>query len=259
MLAAVKSGDAKELAELIRQDPGYDVNMGQNATGWTLLHYACYEDAVIPVLLAHPAIDVNVKPESGFTPFMLAGSNGCTSCVRELLKDPRVKVNETINGGRTPLWYATTNDRLEVIKWWIASGREMDLGTPGDVYKTDAISMAKKWGRHEVVTLLQRFKENPEETTHKIRVELGWYAEAAAEIFALMVFVSDELLQVNDATTPSPAARFFSIARKLPLELKMILCLRVVGSVKELIPTMEREAAFKELANRLLWSSMFTS
>ena len=135
----------------------------------------------------------------------------------------------------------------------------MDLGTPGDVYKTDAISMAKKWGRPEVVTLLQRFKENPEETTHKIRVELGWYAEAAAEIFALMVFVSDELLQVNDATTPSPAARFFSIARKLPLELKMILCLRVVGSVKELIPTMEREAAFKELAKRLLWSSMFTS
>ena len=161
--------------------------------------------------------------------------------------------------GYTPLWNAALNGYLDVIKWWIASEREMDLGTPGDVYKTDAISMAKKWGRHEVVTLLQRFKENPEETTHKIRVELGWYAEAAAEIFALMVFVSDELLQVNDTTTPSPAARFFSIARKLPLELKMILCLRVVGSVKELIPTMEREAAFKELAKRLLWSSMFTS
>ena len=27
MLAAVESGDAKELAELIRQDPGFDVNI----------------------------------------------------------------------------------------------------------------------------------------------------------------------------------------------------------------------------------------
>jgi len=28
MLAAVQSGDVKKLAELMRQDPGFDVNMG---------------------------------------------------------------------------------------------------------------------------------------------------------------------------------------------------------------------------------------
>ena len=98
----------KKLAELIRQDPGFNVNM-RDEDGWTLLHLACLESSrspVIPLLLAHPNIDVNVKRESGYTPFILASSNGRTSCVRELLKDSRVKVNEPTNDGWTPLWAA---------------------------------------------------------------------------------------------------------------------------------------------------------
>ena len=71
MLAAVEKGDAKKLAELIRQDPGFDVNMDQNGSGRTLLHYACQgssRSAVIPLLLlAHPDIDVNVR-SNGRTP-----------------------------------------------------------------------------------------------------------------------------------------------------------------------------------------------
>ena len=83
--------------------------------------------------------------------------------------------------------------------------------------------------------------------------------ELAAEVFALVVFVSDGLLQINETTTPSPAARFFSIARRLPLELQMVLCHHVVGSAKEIIPGKDSEVAFKELARRLLWPSIFTS
>ena len=73
MLAAVKSGDVEKLAELIRQDPGFKVNQ-QNEDGYTLLHYACNNDsrsAVIPFLLAHPDIDVNVKNMHGATPFYI--------------------------------------------------------------------------------------------------------------------------------------------------------------------------------------------
>jgi len=74
-------------------------------------------------------------------------------------------------------------------------------------------------------------------------------------MFALVVFVSDGLLEIKDTTTT--AARFFSIARRLPLELQMMLCHRVVGSAKEIIPGKDSEVAFKELARRLLWSSFF--
>ena len=252
MLTAVCKGDAKGLAELMRQDPGFDVNMGLDGDGWTLLHFACNSDsrsAVIPLLLAHPDIDVNLKTKYGSTPFYLACQNGSPSCVLEMLKDSRVKVNEPDNDGETPLWRAAYYGRFDLIKWWIASGREIDLGKPGDVDKTDAIGGAKKRGKTEVVTLLERFKENPEKTRHAMRVELGCCDELAAEMFALVVFVSDGLLKIKD-TTPSPAARFFKIATQLPLELQMVLCRRVVGSAKEIVPGKDSEVAFKGLARK---------
>jgi len=126
----------------------------------------------------------------------------------------------------------------------------MDLGKPGDIYRTDAIGAAKKYGNTEAVALLERFKSDAAQTRHMMRVELGWHDELAAEIFALLVFVSDGLLQIND-TTPSPAARFFSIARRLPLELQMVLCFRQVGSDNEIIHGKDSEVAFKTLARRL--------
>jgi len=97
MLAAVESGDAKELAELMRQDPGFNVNMEVDGLGWTLLYSACLDSersAVIPLLLAHPDVDANVKDGDGWTPFYLACADGSTPCVRALLKDSRVNVNE---------------------------------------------------------------------------------------------------------------------------------------------------------------------
>ena len=174
MLVAVMNGDVKELAGLIRQDPGFKVNM-DHGNGNTLLHHACYGDsrsAVIPLLLAHPDIDVNVKDSTGWTPFNYA-CDGRPSCVREMLKDSRVKVNEPDNNGTTPLWRAAYDGYLEVIKVWIASGREMDLGTPGDIYKTDAIGGAKRNGKKEVVTLLERFKSDAAKTRSEVRKELG--------------------------------------------------------------------------------------
>ena len=73
MLAAVNSGDAEKLAELMGQDPGFDVNMDWSVGHKvTLLQRACNGDsrsAVIPLLLAHPDIDVNVKDIFGYTPF----------------------------------------------------------------------------------------------------------------------------------------------------------------------------------------------
>jgi len=106
-----------------------------------------------------------------------------------MLKDSRVKVNEPNNARCTPLWRAASHGHFDVVKWWIASGREMDLGKPGDVEKTDAIGVAKKRCKRDVVALLERFKENPVETRDTVSVELGWYDEAASEMFALVVFL----------------------------------------------------------------------
>jgi len=167
-----------------------------------------------------------------------------------MLKDPRVKVNEPDDNGRTPLWWAAYDGHLEGIKWWVTSGREMDLGRPGDVSRTDAIGIAKRYAKTEVVDLLERFEENPVKTRHQVRVELGLADEMAAEMFALVVFVTDGLLQIKDTKTTTPAARFFNIATQLPLELQMVLCFRQVGSDKEIIPGNDSEVAFRSLATR---------
>jgi len=74
MLEAVCKGDAKKVAELMRQDPGFKVNM-LHKDGWTFLHYACIgsgRSLVIPLLLAHPDIAVNLKDSTGWTPLFFS-------------------------------------------------------------------------------------------------------------------------------------------------------------------------------------------
>jgi len=87
-----------------------------------------------------------------------------------------------------------------------------------------------------------------------MRVKLGVLDELAAEVFALTVFLCDELLHLKP-TLDTAATRFFAIAKKLPMELQMVLCHRVVGSMKQNILRKDSEAAFKSLARILIFQS----
>ena len=127
---------------------------------------------------------------------------------------------------------------------------------------TTALEIARKYKRTEVVTLLESFMRNPAQTRRELRVKLGILDELAAEVFALTVFLCDDLLQLKPAplaSTPNPAAtdalRFFTIASKLPMELQMIICHRAIGSMKQNILHKNSEAAFKALARILLLAS----
>jgi len=99
---------------------------------------------------------------------------------------------------------------------------------------------------------------NPTQIRHELRMKLGALDELAAEVFALTVFLCDELLLLKPAPTHNFAAgaatRFFAIASQLPMELQMILCHRAVGSMKQNILQKDSEAAFKSLAKTLLLS-----
>ena len=118
-----------------------------------------------------------------------------------------------------------------------------------------ALEIAREKGKTEAVQLLERFIVNPGLTRHELRVKLGFPDELAAEVFALTVFLCDELLQLKPASHPAatstPAAaaiRFFTIAKRLPMELQMILCHRAVDSAKENVLRKDSEVAFKSLA-----------
>ena len=64
---------------------------------------------VVKLLLAHIAIDVNMKDITGRTPlsFVLGFQCGHVSVVQVLLKDPRVNTTLDDDCGRTPLWWAS--------------------------------------------------------------------------------------------------------------------------------------------------------
>jgi len=169
------SGRVEDVKSILRKNPSLNVNWkNEEIDSETALHAACYKghDSVVSILLAHPDIDPNLKNKFGDTPFLFACFYGRTSCVRLLLQDQRVMVHEPTNPGSTPLRWAAYYGRHDVIKWWIASGREMNLGTPGDSY-TDTIGAAKKEKKTEVVSLLERFKSDAGKTRSEIKTELG--------------------------------------------------------------------------------------
>jgi len=242
---AIEKGRIREAEEILRDNPTIDVNW---ADGWSLLRVACRfeRDSIVALLLTHPDIDVNLASRDEWTPFYTACYNGHTRCVRLLLNDPRVRVNEAINGF-TPLWEVAENGFIDIVRWWIASGREMDFGVFGD-RKTDVLGVARKKNSMQVVPLLERAKNNLEKTRYELRLELGFDDQVAAEVFALMVFVSDGLLAIRGE---DKAVRFFAIATQLPLELQMELCHRLVGSCKEFVPVGNSEMAFKRLASMI--------
>jgi len=254
LIDAAISGDAPLVAEILTNNPDIDINWKyEKISGRATAHWMADKGIgfILGLLLTHPDIDVNMRDNSGCTPLLLACEAGNFDPVGVLLKDFRVDVNEPNYESHTPLYRAAFSGSIFVIQTWIASGREMNLGRPGK--NTDVIRIAKERGNTEALTLLERFKENPVETRHQVRLKSGWYDEAAAEIFALAVFVSDGLLQVTRGNHPTttPTAKFVAVASHLPLELQMVLCYRVAGSAKEIIPNDVRELAFKILGNAL--------
>jgi len=187
------------------------------------------------------------------------------SVVRVSLKDPRVDIILEENNGCTLLWWVSCWGRREVVECLIASGRDLgDIENKrgghwnGEWEKSSALEMARKYDKTEVVSLLERFLANPAQIRHELRVKLGVLDEMAAEVFALTVFLCDDLLQLKPASHPAAgaaASRFFVIATKLPMELQMVLCYRVVGSMKQNILKKDSEAVFTSLAKVLLLDS----
>ena len=254
------SGNTSEVVSLLRDHPNLNVNWTNEIT-WSALHYASFHghSDIVKLLLAHtPAsVNPNIKGWNGQTAFSLACQTGHLETAGLLLGDPRVEITLEDGLGCTPLWYASANGKTKVMKWLMASGRDLgDLNQTGNYHGVQytALEIAQERKKFRLTALLERFMANSAQTRHEIRAELGFPDELAAEVFALIVFLCDELLHLTPAhTLTNPGAtRFFTIASKLPMELQMVLCHRGVGSMKQNIVSKDSEAAFKALTRTLL-------
>jgi hypothetical protein len=244
------------------RNPNFDCNWRSYCyLDQPILVSACDENNVAAVkrLLAFPDIDVNAKDTEGYTAFTLSAVKGRLDCVKVLLEDKRVKLNNLDRQGYSTLCSTAFYGNAEVIIHWIASGRELYLGNKGDK-RTDAIKGAETNLRGEfsamemkyktvIALLLKAYINEPLLTQNKMRKLIG-KPSIEAEFFAAIIFLCDGLLEFKEKEKgDSKAIKFFKIARILPMDIQLILCCRTMGSSKENIPGWERETAFKELAS----------
>jgi hypothetical protein len=265
LCSAAYNGTIEEVETLLRDHPDLDINW-KDVCGWTALNAASFngQAKVVKLLLAHPAINVNMQTSFGATSLLLCYSCDINTTFQLLLKDPRVDFTLNDYDGHTLLWFVSFRGEFKIIEMLIASGKDLgDINLKGrnsdDGKVYTALEIARKQRNDIVVSLLERFMTNPSQTRYEIRVKLGFTDALAAEIFTLTIFLCDNLLQFkpplvthSTSTTAINATRFFAITRRLLMELQMIMCHRAVGSMNQNILRKDSEPAFKSLTRTLL-------
>jgi len=259
---AVKFGDLRKVKSILRYHPETNVNW-ESLFERNILAWACIRGhpSIVSALLAHPTINVNVKSSrNGYTALYYAGYKGPVSCLRLLLDDPRVDVNLHTGEGETPLSNASSVGRLDVVRSLIASGRDLDFGKPRRKDDAIAATKAESWEGKEgkrnkaaVNSLLKKFKKDPVQTRFEVRVGLGSKDEMAAEVFALVVFLCEGFVKLHrkGKRALEPGRRFFNVAKRLPMELQMILCHLAMGSTKESVHSADAQAGFRSVSTKL--------
>ena len=262
------------VVNFLLEHPRIEVNK-PNINDGTPFFLACQQghDDVVASLLRDGRVDIckaNIKLSS---PFFKACQNGHEKVVAQLLADQRVDVNQPEIDNCTPLWFAAEFGHLQVVQLLLVSGREVDTtvksvaGTAGWNNKT-AIEIAQfqemllqdddesEEEYHKrlangplIVSLLESFDADPNATRQQLRTLPHLRDPFIGDVFALVVFLSDGLLQIR--TGEAETHRFFHIAAKLPMELQMLLCNRVLESVKDFVLLKYSEPAFWRLGNLL--------
>jgi hypothetical protein len=254
---AVARGDVDKMTEMLKNEPDFDVN-ATPGDEWTLLHEctATNNTRVLGFLLKYPGIDVNVRywDWNGTTPLMSALFHKHDSCVRMLLSDPRTDATISDEYDITPLWLSCARSSLITVHLLFASGKEL-----GDFNNTatsgsrvlNIFEVAAESGDAEISRLIDSYAKDKFVTIHLVRLHLEWTDAFVSDLFALIIFLCDDLLEIPTTIYQylkgdySPACRFFKIASRLPMELQMVLCNRAFGSMKDTVLTKDSEPAFR--------------
>ena len=265
----------KEVVSLLLGDMRIDLNKPMKG-GFTPFIIACDRNRVevISLLLADMRTDVTQTTDLQGTPFYVACQNGHQEAVELLLDDPRIDINKPETEQCTPLWMASHNGHLGVVQLILASGREVDTQTksldgvdpwnnknpaeiaqwvgaePMDPEDTEEDYIRAKKNCLQIADLIESFDLDPATTRQQLRELPHLRTSFFSAVFALVVFLCDDLLVIKPLTTKT--SRFLRIAVQLPMELQMVLCNRLFGSGKDHVLTNHSEPAFKKLARKLL-------
>ena len=193
LLEFVETGSTSKVRNWLLDDPNLDVNWKSGASEPTYLQIACRKGHldIVELLLRHPAIELNQESEN-CTAFYWACYEGQETCVRRLLKDLRVTLS---NQNRTPIRMAAFFGHIPVIKWMIASGRDLDqvplaikVAREKFNQKETQSSLENRQDNCTVVAqLLTRYQREEDLVRREIREELGITGNDKVQIFPIAI------------------------------------------------------------------------
>lgn len=149
----VKLDLADTVTELLQR--GFDPN-ATDQNGQPALTLALKNDSpkVFGILMAHPAIKVDIANSAGETPLMMAALQGSVAACERLL-ERGAQVNRT---GWTPLHYAASGPSAQAVKLLLAHGAQVDAPSPNG---STALMMAARYGSEDSVFALVDQKADP--------------------------------------------------------------------------------------------------
>jgi ankyrin repeat protein len=244
------------IADGLLSHPNVDVTVKYNKTS-TLLHIACYNhlNNAIKALLTNPKIDVNAKDRFNSTALMefcrcdwsindVDNNDIHIDTLKLLLTTPNIDLNASCDNYHTVLFFATDNRNREILKYLLAAG----------AYLYDKTNLHLFIDPHKVegYRLIEYYNKNPS-LLLKYKVEV----DCISKVFASVVLLCDDYFTLKSTFTLKPtfvlkstftseststsestftlksASRFYEIARKLPMDLQMLLCHRLYRSTRQ--------------------------
>ena len=148
------------------------------------------------------------------TPLELASHSNQWETMKVLLKDPRVNIDNRDIHGRGFLFWTSDKNHIESVQLVLATRPDII------VQDRDIPDMS-----NESEDLLKSYQLDPESTRDGLLTRLGYIERFSAELFALIVYLSDEYLAPQITIKPgivniNRIKRFISIAERLPLDLQ---------------------------------------
>jgi hypothetical protein len=144
-------------------DEGADINQTLQRTA---LHVAAENgDLTIVELLIERGADVNLQDIHGRTPLFVAIAEHRPEVAMRLAKE-NVDLGVLANDGSTLLMAAVRADNLELVRWAIERGTDVDAVRPKKTHAT-ALMMAAGRGHLEIVQLLLSAGADPNVTNHE--------------------------------------------------------------------------------------------
>ena len=161
---AAKFDDLSEVKDLVKA--GVSVNT-VDPYGDPMLVLAVKEKSikVFDYLLSSPEININKANSYGETPLMMASINGDLEMVKTLVEGKKADLNKS---GWNPLLYACSKGRLEVAKYLVQHGADVNSTSPNG--STPLIMAAMSGNEYVVKYLLDQGADL------KIRNSLGYSA-----------------------------------------------------------------------------------